>query len=227
MQYIKKQNTPPDNWEDWFTTATGLRSYDYSHDTSSLTNLIKAREFLLHEQNGLCAYCQSPITIENSSIEHVLPKSLNKENSTGYYNLVAVCKPHHKDSNGLYHCDKSKMDRPLTPFIFFSDSNVSKLRNNKYFTMGSDGQLRPHHQLPNLIKNQVETFIEILNLNHDVIRQNREKDVLGGIIEASRAVRADQKNLFWRSQFESVLNDSKKPYRQFLLIYIGNRLGIN
>jgi hypothetical protein len=98
MQYIKKQNTPPIEWDIWFTKAAGDRSYDYGNDNKSLTNLRQARQFLINEQHGLCAYCQQTISMENSSIEHVIAKEFNKELSTNYYNLVAVCKTQLKDT---------------------------------------------------------------------------------------------------------------------------------
>lgn len=124
MQYIKKQNIPPSDWDKWFTTATGKRSYDYKTDYSALTQIENARAFLIAEQSELCAYCQKTIKLADSSIEHIVPKEQNIELSTNYHNLVAVCKTQVKDSNGQYHCDKAKVNKPITPFIFLSNSDV-------------------------------------------------------------------------------------------------------
>jgi len=64
MQFIQKQNIPPPNWDEWFTVAgnPGRRSFDYGADYTALTNLLHAKQYLIDEQYGLCAYCQQTIT---------------------------------------------------------------------------------------------------------------------------------------------------------------------
>ena len=147
MEYIKKANSQPADWGNWFTTGTGIRSYDYGADYSALRGLTDAKQFLINEQNGLCAYCQQDISKDNSSIasiEHVVPKSINKELSTNYFNLVAVCNLKVKDSiTNRLHCDNEKGSEVISPFIFYSDSSVSNTVNNKYFEAYSNGQISP------------------------------------------------------------------------------------
>jgi uncharacterized protein (TIGR02646 family) len=227
MQYIKKQNTPPFDWEVWFTKATGERTYDYA-DYSALTQLKYAKEFLLNEQHNLCAYCQKTISLERASIEHVIPKKCNKELSTNYYNLVAVCKVQTKDTEtGKLHCDKHKEDHPITPFIFFSDADVTNSKNNPYFDVGSNGEIRARRNLSFERSQQVEAFISVLNLNHKALKESRTKDVLDGILQVFRQLKPYQQKSFWESQFNRIVNDKKQPYRQYLLIYIGNKRGIH
>ena len=122
MQFIEKLNTPPPQWESWFTTAVGRRSYDYHEDFDNLPGLKEARQYLIDEQHGLCAYCQRPIKLSNSSIEHIIPKQLNKYLSTAYHNLVAVCRDQQKDQNDRYHCDMEKSNRVIIPVILMSNS---------------------------------------------------------------------------------------------------------
>ncbi|MCF8371120.1 MAG: TIGR02646 family protein [Bacteroidales bacterium] len=228
MQYIKKQNTPPKKWESWFTKATGERSFDYSQDYGSLTEIRFARQFLITEQNDLCAYCQKRIDINNSSIEHVIPKEHNKEISTNYYNLVAVCNSHPKDvfTNKL-HCDKERGSLLLSHIIFYTNSDVSKNRNNCYFSASADGTIRAKDHLTDNIKHQVEGFINILNLNHSALKETRAKDFLDGMIEEYHSIPPHQGNTFWQIKFDRLLLDKSHPFRQFLLIYIGNKIGIN
>ena len=228
MQYIPKNNVAPNTWESWFTKATGERSYDYGRDYSSLTNLTEAKKYLIAEQHELCAYCQTSINTTNASIEHVIPKELNKELSTNYHNLVVVCKSQLKDIHtDRLHCDKEKANLLLTPFLFAADSDVTGTKNNAYFAAYADGTITARTALNDNMKAEVDAFIEILNLNHSALKQRRAKDVLNGLIEAFRSVPMHQKNTFWRIQFQRILNNKKQPYRQYLLIYIGNRIGIN
>lgn len=228
MQYIKKQNTPPDAWEDWFKKATGERSYDYRKDSGSMRQLLLARDFLINEQHGLCAYCQQSINESNSSIEHVVPKELNVELSTNYHNLVAVCKTQLKDpGTGRMHCDDEKGSKVITPFIFFFDSEATQQKNNQYFKADSNGKIEPKKGLSEELTKQVEAFIEVVNLNHSVLMQKRSKDIFGGLLDIYRSLPTWQKGTFWKEQYQRILKNPKQPFRQYLLIVIGTKIGIN
>lgn len=81
--------------------------------------------------------------------------------------------------------------------------------------------------MPDDIKNQAKSFIEVLNLNHKILKENRTKDVLSGLLEVYAQLPKHQKSNFWKQQFNRIVRNKKHPYRQFLLIYIGNKIGIN
>jgi len=89
MQFINKSHLIPPDWDIWFTTATGRRTYNYA-DYQELRDLGLAKEYLLNEQSGLCAYCQKQITTDNASIEHIVPKSHNTALSTNYYTSQGI-----------------------------------------------------------------------------------------------------------------------------------------
>ena len=231
MQFIEKQNIQPPDWDKWFTTGSGQRSFDYGKDYSSLRNIGNAKKFLIDEQHELCAYCQKIITIENSSIEHIIPKEHNKVLSTNYHNLVAVCKVQSKEEGtDRYHCDKEKLSNLISPIIFVKNSDVSTGSNNRYFLAGSDGTINAKDKLPTEIRQITESFIEVLNLNHKTLKENRVKDVLNGLIAAYQSIprtNKQGKKAFWKLQFDRILLNKKQPFRQFLLIYIGSKIGIN
>ncbi len=228
MQFIRKRPEPPKDWPLWFSTATGRRSFDYKADERELTNLSLAKKFLLEEQKGLCAYCQSELTSDNSSIEHVIPKSANKEFSTDYHNLVAVCKKPLKDpETGRSHCDKERGDK-LLPSIIFHDAGVNDRCNNQFFDALGDGTIRPKPKLEPEIEKQVSAFIEILNLNHPVLAGNR-KQILGSIIDVYRSISEIDhlKKDFWKIQLNRFLKDESLSYRQFIMIYLSKKVGRN
>ncbi len=228
MQYIQKQNTKPSNWNTWFTKGTGHRSFDYRADYSSLPNLKQAKNYLLVEQHYLCAYCQQKLTSETASIEHVIPKEFNKELSTNYHNLVAVCKDSPKDNESKRkHCDKERGNKLLPPFIFYSSSDVTNTSNSPFFKAYSDGQILAKDRISSEDKAQAEAFIEILNLNHTQLKEKRAKDVLNGLIAAFQLLPHHQRTNYWRVQFDRILLNKTQPFRQFLLIYIGSKIGIN
>ncbi|OYQ38445.1 retron system putative HNH endonuclease [Flavobacterium aurantiibacter] len=227
MQYIKKQNTEPADWNNWFTVPPNRRSYDYGADDRSLPDLRLAKSFLINEQHSLCAYCQQKITLENASIEHVTPKEHNKELSTNYFNLVAVCKKQQvlDPLTGNLHCDSTRGSELLPPLIFYSNAQSTDQNLNKYFSAYSTREVVPKHRLDMNTKNQVEAFISQLNLNHSIIKNKRAKDVLTGISIAANSVADKQR--YWRAQYTRILLDLGHPFREYLLVYIGPKIGLN
>ncbi|MBK9299096.1 MAG: TIGR02646 family protein [Bacteroidetes bacterium] len=200
MQYIKKQSTEPADWNNWFTVPPLRRTFDYDADYAALPNLSFAKAYLIAEQCGLCAYCQQKIEVDNASIEHVTPKKHNKELSTSYFNLVAVCKKNQvKDPpTGLFHCDSTRGNLLMTPIIFYSNAQSIPDRINKFFIAYASGEIGAKPNLQIEIKKQVEAFLEILNLNHSILKANRAKDTLRGLIAgyASLPVGSHDRNIF-------------------------------
>ena len=175
MQYIPKQAVPPTDWEDWFTTATGRRSYDYKADCSALRDIAHAKAYLLNEQHGLCAYCQSALTIDQTSIEHVIPKEHNVPFSTLYHNLVAVCKSTSLDNiTGKRYCEVMRGSQLLPALVFYGDAQVTTTKNHSYFTAYQDGYVNVKPRLQLSIANQASAFIDILNLNHSKLVEKRK-----------------------------------------------------
>lgn len=199
MQYIEKQTTPPNDWDKWFTTANGVKSFDYKKDYNSLTSVKLAKRFLLDEQHGLCAYCQQVITVENSSIEHITPKEYNVNLSTNYFNLVVVCKTQIKDNDGKVHCDKQRLSSLISPIIFYGNADANASKTNSYFTAYSDGTVITKPNLDEQTKKQAEAFIEVLNLNHTQLKETRVKDVLDGINAIFKNLPQHQKKDFWKN----------------------------
>jgi uncharacterized protein (TIGR02646 family) len=229
MQYIKKQVNEPPEWYHWFTVPPNRRSYDYTQDSGALPNLRSAREYLINEQNGLCAYCQQKIEVEGSSIEHVISKAYNKELSTSYHNLVAVCNKNQvKDLvTDKFHCDRNRGSRLIAPIIFYSNAMSNSDRVNAFFVAYADGQIVANPNLDSELKPQVEGFVNILNLNHQILINRRSKDALNGIISGFRAIPKCQRQNFLEVQYNRILHNPKHPFREYLLIYIGRKLGMN
>jgi len=231
MQYINKHNTEPVDWNHWFTVPPARRTFDYGADYSALTNLNLAKLFLIEEQFGLCAYCQQKITLQDASIEHITPKEHNKELSTNYYNLVAVCKKQQvKDSiTRTLHCDSTRGSELIPPLVFYSNSQSTLHRTNKYFEARSNGEIVPKKNLDLNTYHQVESFINTLNLNHTNLVYKRAKDTLRGIIDAYICIPngSHQKAIFWRMKYQNVLNNPNQEFREFLLIFLGKKIGLN
>ncbi len=222
MEFISK-NILPENWNSWFS-VNGARTFDYLHAQNNRANLEEVRNYLLNEQNYLCAYCQKKITTSDSSIEHVIAKSLNIALSTDYYNLVAVCKSQKNDpiTNRL-HCDKEKENKEITPFVFFNKSKVEINKNNSYFDVESNGLIKPKDNLTTELYNQVKSFIEILNLNHSALVENRKNKLFALI----KSLKSNSEVVKWENIFNYIYHNHSLEYKQFLLIYFAKRKGLN
>lgn len=211
MQFINKNNIEPTDWNAWFTVPPNRRTFDYRVDSNSLPQLRLAKQHLILEQNSLCAYCQQKIDIDNASIEHVTPKEHNEELSTSYFNLVAVCNKNQvKDPlTGKFHCDRIRGSELIPPIIFYSNSKSVENNINQYFTAYADGEIVAKPSLAINIRNQVEAFVNILNLNHSILKEKRAKDVLRGLTDAylSLASESHEKSIFWKVQYNRILNN--------------------
>ncbi len=226
MQYIPKQPTPPSEWDKWFTTANKRKSVDYSADYQNFTQIKKVKEYLIAEQSGLCAYCQRSLALEDASIEHLVPKGFNTILSTSYWNLVAVCKNPSIDSKGKLHCDKERKDQLLVHIIMYSNAEVTHTRNHGFFIVKPDGAILAKPGLNQNISNQTESFIDILNLNHSFLKHSRA-EALNGILDNLHQIGHPKKREFLQVQFQRIFESKCEPFRQFLLIYLGQKLGIN
>ena len=70
MRYIQKLDAP----QFFIDNTTGISKWEeYPVSKKPLKKYI-----LKNEQNYLCAYCESKIELENSHIEHIKPKAIDK-----------------------------------------------------------------------------------------------------------------------------------------------------
>jgi uncharacterized protein (TIGR02646 family) len=228
MQYIKKSNNEPADWALWFTTASGRRTFDYKADYQGLPLLALAKAHLLAEQNHLCAYCQTKLTADTASIEHMVPKSLNTTLSTNYFNLVAVCKETAPDlETRRNYCEPARGNLLLPNLIFFANAEVTLEVNSAFFDAYSDGTIAAKPTLKDEIKSQVEAFIEILNLNHPRLKSARKEEALAAVLAIFNSLDARRKKDYLKNEFARIAQNPHLHYRQFLLIYIAKKMGIN
>lgn len=235
MEFINKQNNQPAQWNTWFTTANGSRSYNYALDYQQLTLLPDARQYLILEQQNLCAYCQRDISLETSSIEHVIPKSVNIALSTNYHNLVAVCKGtslDHVQERMTRHCDKSRLNKHILPLFFFQDCKVSfnltnqGAQNNSYIKVKFNGTILAKENLPVELQQFVNYMIHtILNLNHPALVEERRNAIaaITAVLATNSANNARRQMIF------NLISNlaANTPHRFYTQVFFCQRLGFN
>jgi uncharacterized protein (TIGR02646 family) len=187
----------------------------------------------LKEQHFLCAYCQKKIDSSNSSIEHIIPKAFNKELSTSYFNLVAVCEDSIKDpETNRKHCDKERGSKLIPPLILYSNLNQQEKKANDFFEGHFNGKISAKETLKSDVKSQVQSFIDIINSNHHLLMSERRKMIEGLVFALDkefkrRNFRQSEKHDKYGELYNKIAQDPSYIFRGFLLSVIGKKLGRN
>jgi uncharacterized protein (TIGR02646 family) len=138
MRYVEKLPTP-----DFFIEDTkGFTQWEDYNQTEETKNQRRAlrQHMLEHEQNCLCIYCESKISIDNSHIEHVKPKAQGRfpELTFVYDNLTVSCNGtshNQEDDIAKYSCGHKKEDE-YDEKRFLDPTKVKDIRD--YFVYDCD-----------------------------------------------------------------------------------------
>lgn len=206
MRKIEK-NAEPKEWTEYRLTP----GVDYQ-------SIPELRDSLLKEQGYICAYCMRRIPTkddnsnETSRIDHILSRGKHDDLKLNYQNMV-ICCPGAIDNN--FHCDKSKGKNDIT-FNQYDDSCISTI---SYKT--KDGKIESSNTGFN---SEIET---LLNLNHPLLKKNRQQTLSGAIQFLS------QKKRTWKkAEIQKILTDwnSKdkngqiKPYCGIITWYLNKKI---
>lgn len=163
---------------------------DTKNDTSkqifTRTNILKD---LLKEQNSLCAYCMSKISLNNASIEHIVGQKYKNSNhkksgqylDLDYNNMLAVCQGTICDDK-LKHCDKSRskfQSKDTQSLLYLSPLRNSEMQN---IIFSRNGEIKYKLEDED-IKNDLN---KVLNLNCKTLVENRKRvkdTVFNGLIK--------------------------------------------
>jgi len=148
MKYIKKSEIPQFFIDDTKALRASIKIAVTLKDKSKIWNKKyktkrKLKEYLLkNEQNYLCGYCEAKITLDNSHVEHIKPKSLDYDNLTfDYTNLLVSC-------NGICFSDSTKpitcghkKDNKFDEEKFLNPTKYINIRD--YFIYTNDYHINP------------------------------------------------------------------------------------
>jgi uncharacterized protein (TIGR02646 family) len=134
MKYIQK-NQEPRSLTDW-NQKLGGKIRDWKSFNKAVKNDVY--ESLLKEQGFICAYCSRPITRGICHIEHYRPKSVYKNLTFEYTNLIASCQGEdERKPRSPVHCGHKK------GAWFDEELMISPLDPNceKYFDFSGSGEI--------------------------------------------------------------------------------------
>lgn len=169
---------------------------------------------LLLEQGYLCAYTLKRINFETSHIEHIKPEELcRKEKKAGketisdldYSNFVA-CYP--KDFSGS---SRKKFYGAFKKDDWWENEGenfISPLRVDceSHFKFKNDGTI-------NHITDKGKNTIDVLNLNHDLLKEDRKRAIKNFIYYKNKPLNLSQTN----QALESILSKNRNMHIEFCI----------
>lgn len=177
MKTVVKSQEP-----DSFTSWKNLENDDWKPSWDNFQNPQKAEllERLISDQKGICCYCECRISVENSHIEHLVPRSASVDLRLEFHNLVASCLKETEKGQPLT-CGKARGDwnevgylSPCEPkareeVIYNMDGKVSaKSRDHEVFVtkLNLNSRLKVDGRLA-----AASVIVEDVNLTDADVRQ--------------------------------------------------------
>ena len=193
MRYIRKGDSPEafERWKEQEQASSweALPSRPSKHPEEGIHyySRVELAAELIHEQQGLCAYCNEPIVRDHTtSIDHVEPRLGDTETTRvfDYGNLVASCDGNTKgdEKPAQRHCDNHKSNDPLLISPLQADC-----QNHIQFT--DTGRVREPAG-----RDDVAETVRVLNLNVAKLVNARAEAIAGEIftdIELTELIDAD------------------------------------
>lgn len=171
---------------------------------------------LLNEQNYLCAYCMSKINMDNSSIEHYIPRNpeepSDNDTSLDYTNLFAVCTTSKNLPDNEKYCEAKRGNTELhiNPTVQAHIDTISYNRNGNIFS-----------SIP-LFQTDID---ETLNLNCLFLCRNRQS-ALSAFLRQMNNKKSGRWNKEYISRIISRLEsrETSVPYVGYILFFLKKRL---
>lgn len=227
MRFINKIRRLPLGFSDIVDQVLDTPGSDGFNSLGSLKP--KLLEYLINEQNGLCAYCNQRITVKSATVEHLICQSHNPILDLNYHNLFAVC----RGNEGVVqksHCDKhranAKKNDYFFPFLFFKHCITSSWnQTNPFFDVEFNSRTgvisgKITAKEANVIgypsiKTRIEYAIDVLNLNAPILIEARKK-------KWQMVLQTKQKNVFsWQDLFNHYLNKNPNTdFHEFVMLAI-------
>ena len=133
MKYINKTKIP----QFFIDDTIDLNSWsEYFGDKKRVL-----KTYLLeNEQNYLCGYCESKVTLDSSHIEHIKPKSFDVDTLTfKYTNLLVSCNGICYSSNNTPENCGHKKAEDFNEILFLDPTQLDKIRD--FFKYSNDGKI--------------------------------------------------------------------------------------
>lgn len=172
MRYIQKLDTP-----DFFIEDTQSLT-----DWKNYTEKKRLKEYILkNEQNYLCCYCESKVTIlgdnekDGSHLEHIKPKKFYNDLTFYYNNLLVSCQGtcHNSENDKTRHSCGHKKDDEYIENNFLNPTTVEDIRDYFQYETLPNEKIKIVPTAKDSTKAQY--MINLLHLNDDTLLSARYK----------------------------------------------------
>lgn len=195
MKFIAKEEAPKE-YQNYCRRKKA--SYDDLRKENNRDVYDKLRVSLLEEQGYICCYCGCRITLENLTIEHLIPRSMRRDRELDYSNLLASCDGgQNKRSNSkkvklskserdklypLYcNCQKGDKEIPVTPLIDGCEERFEYDEKGTIICKEGDTAAENTINILNLnnstLKNQRQAAIKTIIWRKDEIKKNKKEEI--------------------------------------------------
>jgi uncharacterized protein (TIGR02646 family) len=206
MKTVDKSQEPAS-----FTSWKNLENDDWKPNWNNFQNPQKAEllERLIFDQKGICCYCECRISVADSHIEHLVPRSASVDLRLEFTNLVASCLKETEKGQPLT-CGKARGDWNEVGYLNPCDSNA---RDEIIYYMDGKVSAKSRHN---------EVFVTKLNLNSR-LKVDGRLAAASVIVEDGDLTDADVRQLL----AAMLQHDELPEYISFLISAANENFGIS
>jgi len=183
------------------------------------------RKKLLEEQGYICCYCMSRIEYPYVKIEHFKARSLYREKQLDYSNLFIACCGKNIDKKLFYDCDTRKKKYLKTELYCDTKKGKKELKYIDLLTKQDNIKYKKNGLIFSDNINIDQELNEVLNLNYEVLKTNREDTLNQVFCELN-------KNNWSISTLKSTLQQYKeknskgkyRPYCEMIVYFLTKKL---
>lgn len=197
MKVISELKTPTSGLAEYLKIVGDNAKWDEFRSHNSGASYHELRDALTKNQHGICAYCEIGINDWRRQVEHVIPQSdddIGKERATDIANMVGCCmggtvqidaeERHKRAARDNISCGQAKGSENVVDFA--DPRKLPALPS--VLRVVDDGQIEADEtncEQVGFPSERIARTIEILNLNAERLRLQREKRWIG-LLEESK-----------------------------------------
>lgn len=174
---------------------------------------------LINDQGYICCYCNARVLENGSTIEHIIPKSIDHTNVLEYSNLLIACNGGREERKK--NDDKENYPNYCDAFRGSNKLDFSPLENKCWLAF--------HYDIENgsISGNNFEAnnVINTLNLNCNILKKNRKSAYEVLFDDIHELLSNKELEMIWDSFWEKDSLNMYNPYFYSILYCIYNNIG--
>jgi uncharacterized protein (TIGR02646 family) len=184
------------------------------------------RQHLLEEQGYICCYCMSRIDYPYIKIEHFQPRSVYREKQLDYSNLFVSCCGKKINKSLFYDCKTPK--KKYLEKDLYCDTKKGKQELNHIkllINIQSSLEYKKDGFIYSTNTNIDKELDEVLNLNYETLKTNREDALKQFICELKKTAWTIPNLKLMLEKYKNKNSKGKyRPYCEMIVYFINKKL---